>query len=368
MQEIELQKTETIHPYWEWQQREGIPVVTGLSVEDLNDVEVRPWDRTGGSGAFIDLGIQRSEDGGGWVSVIPPGGKLNPMRHMFDEGVYITQGRGATTIWLDNGPKQMVEWQEGSLLAIPLNAWFQHFNTGPTPARFYSLNNLGEILNRYDNEDFIFDNPFQFKDRFAGQDDYYNAEGELLALSIATYRRVWRTNFVPNAPDLDLYEWKQRGAGGSNVILEMAHTVCPHISQFPVGTYKKAHKHGTGYGGVQLLILNGIGFTMAWPAGTTDFHKLDWKKNGLVVAPNAYYHQHFNSGPIPARYLACLGIGVHRTRREGRVVSDLSEEEGGQQVEYERENPEIHRIFEAELARNGAECAMAGMSPFCTAG
>lgn len=361
-----MQKTATNIPYWDWQAKEGIPVVTGLSVPDLNDVEVKYWPRMGGSGAFVDLGVRRGQTGGGWVVEIPPGGKLNPMRHMFDEGIYITKGRGATTIWLDNGVKQMVEWQEGSLLAIPLNAWFEHFNTGPEPARFYSLNNMGTILNQYVNESFIFDNPFQFTDRFAGQDDYYSGDGELLALASADYRRVWKTNFVPNAAELDLHEWKQRGAGGANVILQMAETVCPHISGFPSGTYKKAHRHGTGDGGVQLLILSSTGFTLTWPHGTEDLTKLDWKKNGLVVAPNSYYHQHFNSGPQQARYLACLGIGQHRTRSTQRAMSDVSEEEGGQQIEYEREFPEVHRIFEAELAEHGAVCRMKGMSPYCT--
>jgi hypothetical protein len=363
-----MRETESPHPYWAWQAREAIPIVTGLAVKDLNDIEVAPWDRTGGRGAFVDLGVNRGENGGGYVCEIPAGGKLNPMRHMCSEGIYITQGRGATTIWLEGGPKQMVEWSEGSLIGIPENAWFEHFNTGPTPARFYSLNNMGQIMNHYGSEDFVWNNPYQFKERVAGNDDFYNAEGELLQLAVSSYRRVWRTNFVPDAANLELHEWKQRGAGGANVILEMAYDVCPHISGFPVGTYKKAHKHGSGdSGGAQLLILSGTGFTLAWPPGAKEFHKLDWKKNGLVVAPSQYYHQHFNSGASQARYLACIGIGSNRTRRSNvRVTSDVSEEEGGIQVEYERENPEIHRIFEAELAEHGAVCHMAGQSPYCT--
>ena len=47
-----MQKTATNIPYWDWQADEGIPVVTGLGVEDLNDVEVKYWPRTGGNGAF----------------------------------------------------------------------------------------------------------------------------------------------------------------------------------------------------------------------------------------------------------------------------------------------------------------------------
>src|SRR2546427_12168769 len=101
-----MQKTATNIPYWDWQAEEGLPVVTGLAVEDLNNVELKYWARTGGNGAFVDLGVRRGQNGGGWVGEIPAGGQLNPMRHMFDEGIYITKGRGATTIWLDNGPKQ----------------------------------------------------------------------------------------------------------------------------------------------------------------------------------------------------------------------------------------------------------------------
>jgi len=48
-------------------------------------------------------------------------------------------------------------------------------------------------------------------------------------------------------------------------MLELADGVVPtHISQFPVGTYKKAHHHGYGDagGGALLLILGGVGFSL----------------------------------------------------------------------------------------------------------
>ena len=36
------------------------------------------------------------------------------------------------------------------------------------------------------------------------------------------------------------------------------------------------------------------------------------------------------------------------------------------QIEYEDEDREIHEIFEAELAKNGAQCNMKAFIPYCT--
>jgi oxalate decarboxylase/phosphoglucose isomerase-like protein (cupin superfamily) len=297
------------------------------------------------------------------------------MRHMFDEGLYITQGRGATTIWREGGGKQMVEWQQGSLLAIPTNAWHQHFNTGTTPVRFYSMNTSGRNMNMYDSEAFCFDNPFDFSDKFAFDDDFYNGEGELLSVPLEQYK-VWRTNFIPDARNMQLYSWAARGAGGTNVQMVMADTVCPHISEFPVGTYKKAHVHGrqqpgrvNSQGGAKLLILGGEGFTLTWEAGTQDIKQHNWKENSLIVAPSSHYHQHFNAGGSPARYLAAIGIGTRRNRNPGqKSTADMDENEGGIQIEYKNENPEVHKIFESELKKRGVDCRMSALSPHCTFG
>ena len=39
---------------------------------------------------------------------------------------------------------------------------------------------------------------------------------------------------------------------------------------------------------------------------------------------------------------------------------------GGYQVEYEDEEPDIHRIFEEELRQRGITCKMKKMVPWCT--
>jgi hypothetical protein len=43
-----------------YQEREGIPSVTGFFVEDLLDVELKPWARMGALGSFLNLGEERT--------------------------------------------------------------------------------------------------------------------------------------------------------------------------------------------------------------------------------------------------------------------------------------------------------------------
>lgn len=69
----------------------------GFSIEDLRMAQVGPWPRMGGKGAFINLvGSEMSADA--YLCEIPPGGSLNQERHMFEEMIFILEGRGATVI------------------------------------------------------------------------------------------------------------------------------------------------------------------------------------------------------------------------------------------------------------------------------
>ena len=73
------------------------------------------------------------------------------------------------------------------------------------------------------------------------------------------------TNFVPDAVNLPLISAKERGAGGGHIRFNMAKgSMSSHISQFPVGTYKKAHCHGPS---AHVIILSGEGFSLMWHGG-----------------------------------------------------------------------------------------------------
>jgi hypothetical protein len=51
---------------------------------------------------------------------------------------------------------------------------------------------------------------------------------------------------------------------------------------------------------------------------------------------------------------------------DGRRLTALSVKEGGNQIEYQDEDPALHAGFEAELAAHGATCGMGDQSPYCS--
>lgn len=337
--------------YEQWLIEERIPVIRGFDVPDLRKVEVATWPRKGGLGARIALdGTAQTNDA--YVCEIPPGARLKPQRQLFEELVYVLEGRGATSVWHEGAPKQTFEWHDGSLFAVPLNARHEHFNLqGSAPARYFAVTNAPLMLNLFHDLDFVFENPFVFRSRYAGEDAYFSGHANFYP------GRVLETNFVADVPSFPLMEWRARGAGGKNVKFELANnTMAAHISEFPVGTYKKAHRHGPG---AHVIIISGKGYSLLWPEGG-ERKRVDWQQGSLFVPPERWFHQHFNSGAVPARYLA-LRWGSRKFKLPSMWDDDRLETDvraGGDQIEYEDEHPEIRRLFEEECRRSGAETRM----------
>ncbi|HLY65716.1 MAG TPA: ethanolamine ammonia lyase-activating protein [Chloroflexota bacterium] len=349
--------------YKEWQEREGVPVVTGFYIEDLKTLDLVPWPRKGGRGAFVNL-----EGTGGvndmHVVEIAPGKQSEPEHHLYEAMVYVLTGHGSTSVWYDEKHKQTFEWGPGSLFAIPINATYQLFNgSGVEPARYAAVTNAPTILRIFHDNDFVFSNPHLFRDRFGGEEGYFDGDGRMFRRKAI---KVWITNFVPNVHTMELPERPDRGGGGHNVHIALAdNSMGAHISQFQPGMYKKGHRHGPG---AHVIILDGLGYSLLWKEGVERM-KCDWRPGAVVVPPDNWFHQHFNTGPAPARYLALrYGGTVHRqsVSEERGEGSGVSLKLGGWQIEYEDEDPAIHQLFEAETQRNGATCMMKTFIPSCT--
>ena len=346
--------------YDRWVEGEGIPLIKTFFVDDIRNVELEPWERKGGRGAFLQM------EGAGqvnncYICEIPPGKSLKPQRQLFEETIYVISGQGATTVWNRADQKQTFEWHAGSLFSPPLNTWHQLFNgSGSQSARYLAVTSAPTMINLLHNLDFIFNNDFVFTDRFDARQGYFDGQGTLHSGNYQGFKfagNVWETNFVPDARTFKLLDYSERGAGGSNIKFELSeNTTACHISEFPVGTYKKAHRHGPG---AHVIILSGEGYSLVWPDGAP-IKKYPWHEGSMIVPPENWWHQHFNAGDKPARYLALRAFGskkYHGVAKKYQGATDRKK--GGAQIEYQDEEPLVREWFESALAERGVKSGMA---------
>jgi gentisate 1,2-dioxygenase len=344
-------------------------------VTNLRTLEVGPSERLGVAGAHIRLtGGEGVNDA--YICEIPPGASTKPQRYLFEEVIYVLSGKGESVIWSPGTDKQTVLWQSGSIISPPLNSWRQHVNRGTEPARLVAITNAPIVVDLFHNLDFVFNNDFIFHDRYDGDASDFSGDPSSMYEKSHTRQQseqtrsvhTWLSAFVPDARTIGLEEVKQRGAGNSRVELQMANNAMQaHISQFKPGTYKTAHRHGPGS---HVLVLNGTGYTLLWN-GPTKYSEADTKlkiefgEASLIVPPDRWWHQHFNTGPEPARYLACTWGGDGQWFVEGiggggrtHRLAKTSTRVGGNMIEYADEDPAVRDMYAAELQRAGITMQM----------
>src|SRR6516225_4099899 len=273
---------------------------------DLFAVATAPWPRYGVNGAAVHL-KGRGDFANMFLFDIGPGKSTAAQRHLYEEVVYVLEGHGSTQLEFADGSRRSFEWGEKSLFAIPLNARYRHFNgSGAERALVVSTTNLPMVMNVFHNEDFIFGCDFDFTER-AGN-------------------HMWETNFVPDLTAIELKNWGDRGAGGTNIMFVLADgTMHAHISEMPVGTYKKGHRHGPSF---HVMCVTGQGFSLLWYEGEGKFRRIDWK-HGVVLAPgDRQFHQHFNTGARPARYIATAVGGLRYPTTRAQRISLFGAKDG----------------------------------------
>jgi len=345
-----------LDPYGAWAAKEGVPITEDFGV-DLLTCPTAPWPRFA-----VDGGIVNLKGRGDFVSIfvldLAPGAKTSPQQHLFEETVYVLSGYGSTTVETSDGRKHSFEWGPKSLFALPLNAKYQHFNSsGKERARLASTNNLCLMLNLFHNEQFVFDNQSQFPER-EGTQKAFSGEGEFVP--VRPGRNMWETNFVPDLSAFELKVWNERGAGGSNMMFVLADgTMHAHISEMPVGTYKKGHRHGPDF---HVFAVTGHGYSLLWYDFAKDLVRVDWRHGVVFAPPDQMFHQHFNTSGDPARYLA-VAFGSLRypftaQKRHVFMGMDVTVKDGGCQIEYDDQEEKIHAIYLSELAKHGVQSKM----------
>ena len=351
-----------LDPYMEWATGEGIPVHLDFG-HDLLALKTEKWDRYDARGCFAHT-HGRGDFVANYVLEIEAQQKTRPVKHLYEAFFFVLSGFGSTVVWLPDGTRQTFEWGPKALFAIPLNCQYQIFNSsGREPARLSCTNDAPLAINHYHNDEFIFSNPCKFPDR-VGKANHFEGEGDH-----GTYERkgglatitVWETNFVSDLTGFKLYELNARGKGSRNVFFQLANgTMHSHVSEIPVGRYKKAHRHAAG---THVHAIDGTGYSLLWYDGDSEFVELPWRHGFMYTPPFWMFHQHFNTCDKPARYLACsIGsarfplISLRRVSNEGG--GSTSVKQGGRQIEYEDQDPRIHRKFLEEIQKTGATSLM----------
>ncbi len=353
-----------------WLREEAIPVVEGYGIEDVTVLPRKPWKRTGGNGAYIEL---KGMEGftGMYVAEIPPGGALHPEHHLYEELIYILRGLGATEIWSadDEKRKMHFEWQQGSLFAIPLNTCHRMINGSNEPAMFLGVTSAPLMIDLLHNVPFVMGCDYKFDDRFDGQANYFLPTND--RKEIGGFIN-WESNFIADARGALVDPSEAKGYGVRITSFDMGgSTLVGHIAEWPVGRYHKAHFH---QGGAILLILRSQGYTLMWPqeAGMRPYRsgngdkvvRVNWREGSVFSPPSGWFHQHFNTGNEPARQLAFRYsgqsgkylLGCWRAINKEGVRTSIRE--GGTMIEYEDEDPQIRLDFEASIGGIGVRMQM----------
>jgi gentisate 1,2-dioxygenase len=322
-------------PYDQWLEKAKtrIPVFSGLVVDDARTVRLKPWADMGVDGLYIRMADYQIIDG--FVLEIPPHGQTKPQRHMFEAGLYFFGGPGHTIIQQEGRRPERIDWHYRSLFAVPLNVKYQHFNDSDKPVRLLAVTSFPFVLNSTDSLKFVYENPFEFRDRYNAQEDFLRKSDH-----VGSNQTV--TNLVPDALEFKLDSYDKRGKNTTNMHWRMSSDsmVDFHVSEMPSGVYKRAHRHTSD---AFILLLSGDGYSLTWKEGADKRTRVDWHEGTVFVPPTYWYHQHLNPGKEPARYLAINAPTL--VARLGLRFED----------QIENDPPEIEQEFAGEVAKRGGK-------------
>jgi hypothetical protein len=138
-------------------------------------------------------------------------------------------------------------------------------------------------------------------------------------------------------------------------------TVRSHSQAWPVGAHSKFHRHGPG---IHVLLLKGHGYSRLRDENGEPY-RVDWGPGTMFVPPEGWWHAHYNTGTEPSVFLA-IGWGSDKPKAGGKQYVYKPVRDGGDQYEFDEEDPSVHADFEAELAKSGVKCAMGPVHPYCT--
>ena len=351
--------------YDQWMESIGIPIHRGHYQSDLRTLELGWWEERQVNAAFLQMkgmeGVSEAR-----IIEIPPGKTLPPLKMPIGETIYVLSGSGLASIWAGEGPKTSFEWGTHAMFHVPRYAHAQLSNArGDQPARLLHYNYMPMAMTVVPDPDFFFKNPYEDPSLLYGQgENLYSAAHAVLgagakdamaeaegavrddSITAASHGGAWWVgNFFPDMAQWDkLSPYRGRGAGGFSVKMLFPGTnMSASMSVFDASMYKKAHLHGPGR---VIVIPRGEGYSLLTEPGK-EAVVCPWGEAAVFTPPGGWYHQHFNLGTEPARYL-----------KFGHLPQFAGAGDYRDQIEYPDEDPKVREYFQSELAKRGRESQM----------
>jgi len=249
------------------------------------------------------------------VSRLQPGAHNRGHRHVDEALILIIGGHGWSELrQSDDSEMQRIEWRAGDLLAIPSNAWHQHFNSSDEhPTRQLAFKDTQFLRRVFGSRSFVYDNAFRFHDRYDDEPDYWTRR--------ATVDGVVVTNAIRSLADEPLQDAPRLGDGvaSSSFRLGGHHNLLAHLVEIVPGGSVAAHHHRlaeeatfvvAGHGTTTLAADDGRSLTFEWGPGD------------LFCPPLGVSHTH-TAAAGPARLLTVRNVALERalgTAADGLVA------------------------------------------------
>jgi hypothetical protein len=125
------------------------------------------------------------------------------------------------------------------------------------------------------------------------------------------------------------------------------------VVELAPGMYQQAARQMQG---AHLFGVSGEGYTLSWEEGDQDFTRTAWRRGVVYAAPGMHFHQHFNAGTAPLRYLdiqlGSLRDPMFRHRRAAYGDATVYAA-GNAAIPYARQDPRVHALWLKTIAGKG---------------
>lgn len=288
----------------------------GVVARNLAEHPLFPRPKKNASGKSYAVAFDELADNsllGMHISRLQPGAHNRGHRHLDEALILIVAGRGWSELrQSDDAEMQVVNWKAGDLLAIPANAWHQHFNASDEePTRQLAFKDTRFLRNVFGSRSFVYDNGFRFTDRYDDEPDYWTRR--------SVEDGVVHTNAISGLVDEPLDHTDGCGTGVSMVRYRLGghRNLEARIVEMAPGGGIDQHRHR--YSEEAAYVLSGSGETELSSDGqTTTFA---WTRGDLFCTPLGVEHRHRNVGKEPTRLLMVRNAAIEHALRT--VADDL---------------------------------------------